>query len=64
MASNRSPSAEILASLVGDKGRTGVLIAEVRNQSADDLVDGISARQEEQYNFSHYFGNENRLQNT
>ncbi|KAF2354090.1 Spaetzle [Trinorchestia longiramus] len=50
------PHAEILSSLEGDKGRTNVLIAEVRNQSADNLVDGITARQEEKYNYSHYFG--------
>lgn len=33
------------------------MVAEVRSQSADDLVDGVSAAQEDKYNFQHYFGN-------
>lgn len=49
-------STEILTALEGDKSRTNGLIAEVRDQSADDLVDGISAREEERYNYDHYFG--------
>ncbi|MPC89376.1 Protein spaetzle [Portunus trituberculatus] len=33
------------------------MVAEVRSQSADDLVDGVSAAQESKYDFHHYFGN-------
>ncbi|XP_018009312.1 uncharacterized protein LOC108666882 [Hyalella azteca] len=56
------PHTEILAALEGDKGRTNVLIAEVRNQSADNLVDGVTARQEQTYDYTHYFGDGNRRQ--
>lgn len=33
------------------------MMAEVRSQSADDLVDGVSSVQEARYDFQHYFGN-------
>jgi hypothetical protein len=36
------------------------LIAEVRNQSADNLVDGVTALQEQTYDYTHYFGDGNR----
>lgn len=53
----RVPSEAILSSLVRDPARAGTMVAEVRSQSADDLVDGVSAAQENKYNFQHYFGN-------
>jgi len=51
------PSDAIRAALTGDVARSRRLVADVRNQSADDLVDGISARQEQLYDFGHYYGN-------
>jgi hypothetical protein len=33
------------------------MLAEVRSQSADDLTDGISAAEERNYSYSHYYGN-------
>ena len=33
------------------------MLAEVRSQSADDLVDGVSAFEERKYSYSHYYGN-------
>lgn len=33
------------------------MLAEVRSQSADDLVDGVSAAEERKYSYSHYYGN-------
>lgn len=32
------------------------MLAEVRSQSADDLVDGISAVEERKYSYNHYYG--------
>ena len=34
------------------------LFAEVREQSADVLVEGVSSKQEELYDYTHYFGAE------
>lgn len=31
-------------------------MAEVRSQSADDLVDGITSTEERRYSYSHYYG--------
>jgi len=33
------------------------MLAEVRSQNADDLTDGVSAAEERQYTYSHYYGN-------
>lgn len=55
--SPRAHSEAILSSLVTDPSRARTMVAEVRSQSADDLVDGVSAAQEDKYNFQHYFGN-------
>lgn len=53
-----SPSSEaILSSLIRDPSRADTMMAEVRSQSADDLVDGVSSVQEARYDFQHYFGN-------
>ncbi|XP_053638267.1 uncharacterized protein [Cherax quadricarinatus] len=51
------PHEAILSSLVRDPSRADTMIAEVRSQSADDLVDGVSSAQESKYDFQHYFGN-------
>lgn len=50
-------SEAILSSLVRDPSRADNMVAEVRSQSADDLVDGVTAAQEAKYNYQHYFGN-------
>ncbi|RXG61523.1 hypothetical protein Avbf_12879 [Armadillidium vulgare] len=51
------PHQEILKSLSLDPTRSRILMAEVKEQSADDLVDGITSSQEAQYDYSHYYGN-------
>jgi len=51
------PVQQIVA-LLGANRRTGNdLVADVLEQSADDLIDGVSSNQENTYTFSHYFGN-------
>ena len=52
-------SEAILSSLAGDPSRTDSFMAEVKEQSADNLVDGVSAEQEEKYDYAHYFGGGN-----
>lgn len=32
------------------------MLAEVRSQSADDLVDGITSAEERRYSYNHYYG--------
>lgn len=32
------------------------MLAEVRSQSADDLVDGITSSEERRYSYNHYYG--------
>lgn len=39
------------------KPALATMLAEVRSQSADDLVEGISADEESKYSFTHYYGN-------
>ncbi|XP_071549090.1 uncharacterized protein [Panulirus ornatus] len=51
------PHEAILSSLVRDPSRADDMVAEVRSQSADELVDGVTAAQESKYNYQHYFGN-------
>ncbi|KAK7082025.1 Neurotrophin 1 Source FlyBase [Halocaridina rubra] len=51
------PHEAILSSLIRDPSRSDTMIAEVRTQSADDLVDGVSSTQESKYDYQHYFGN-------
>lgn len=51
------PHEAILSSLSHDPARARSMVAEVRSQSADELVDGVSAAQESKYDFQHYFGN-------
>ncbi|XP_037784911.1 uncharacterized protein LOC119580831 isoform X1 [Penaeus monodon] len=51
------PHEAILSSLIRDPSRADTMMAEVRSQSADDLVDGVSSVQEARYDFQHYFGN-------
>ncbi|KAK8376437.1 hypothetical protein O3P69_009826 [Scylla paramamosain] len=51
------PHEAILSSLVHDPARARSMVAEVRSQSADELVDGVTAAQESKYDFQHYFGN-------
>ena len=33
------------------------MIADVLDQSADNLIDGVTSAQENKYTFSHYYGN-------
>jgi len=50
------PSNEIM-SLLSVNRRVGAdLIADVVDQSADNLVDGVTAAQENRYTFTHYYG--------
>ncbi|XP_042873091.1 uncharacterized protein LOC122253821 isoform X2 [Penaeus japonicus] len=51
------PHEAILSSLIRDPSRADTMMAEVRSQSADELVDGVSSVQEARYDFQHYFGN-------
>jgi len=51
------PSAEVLSSLRSEKHVSATLLADVKDQSADELVDGITASQERAYDFGHYYGN-------
>ena len=39
------------------KPALATMLAEVRSQSADDLVEGLSADEENKYSFTHYYGN-------
>ena len=43
--------------LTRNKPALDTMLAEVRSQSADDLVDGVSAAEERRYSYSHYYGN-------
>ena len=61
LEANNYPSGEIL-SLLNRNIRVGNdLVADVMDQSADNLIDGVTSAQENKYTFSHYFG-ENRRQ--
>ncbi|KAG7154476.1 hypothetical protein Hamer_G018225 [Homarus americanus] len=51
------PHEAILSSLVRDPSRADNMMAEVRSQSADELIDGVTSSQEAKYNYQHYFGN-------
>ncbi|XP_066959734.1 neurotrophin 1-like isoform X1 [Macrobrachium rosenbergii] len=51
------PHEAILSSLIRDPSRSDTMMAEVRSQSADDLVDGVTSSQESKYDYQHYFGN-------
>ena len=55
------PSGEIL-NVLSRNVRVGTdLVADVMDQSADNLIDGVTSAQENKYTVSHYFG-ENRRQ--
>ena len=40
-----------------DPSKADTMIADEEDQSADQLVDGVTAAMEERYDFTHYFGN-------
>lgn len=47
-----------IVQLLNHNRRVGAdLVADVLDQSADNLVDGVTAAQENRYTFSHYYGN-------
>ena len=48
----------IRASIVRDRPMVDAMFAEVREQSADVLVEGVSSKQEQLYDYTHYFGAE------
>ena len=55
------PKEQIVGLLSGRNRRVGTdLIADVLDQSADQLIDGVTSAQENRYTFSHYFGNADR----
>ena len=55
------PKQQIVGLLSGRNRRVGTdLIADVLDQSADELIDGVTSAQENRYTFSHYFGNADR----
>ena len=55
------PKEQIIALLSGRNRRVGTdLIADVLDQSADELIDGVTSAQENRYTFSHYYGQAER----
>ena len=55
------PKEEIIALLSGRNRRVGTdLVADVLDQSADQLIDGVTSAQENRYTFSHYYGQAQR----
>ncbi len=48
---------EIIALLSRNRRISSDLIADVLDQSADNLIDGVTAAQENKYTFAHYYGN-------
>ena len=55
------PKEQIVGLLSGRNRRVGTdLISDVLDQSADELIDGVTSAQENRYTFSHYFGNADR----
>ena len=57
------PIQEITSLLGANRRISDDMVADVNEQSADDLIDGVSSNQENTYTFSHYFG-ENRREDT
>lgn len=59
------PKEEIILLLSGRNRRVGTdLIADVLDQSADELIDGVTSAQENSYTISHYFGPAERREDT
>jgi len=58
------PSELISNYLSRHKPALATMLAEVRSQSADDLVEGVSAAQESKYSFTHYYGNRRQGDNS
>lgn len=54
------PSREILTLLSRNVRVGNDLVADVMDQSADNLIDGVTSAQENKYTFSHYFGDNRR----
>ena len=53
---NNYPQQEIKSLLGTNRRVSSDMIADVMEQSADDLIDGVSSNQENTYTYSHYFG--------
>ncbi|XP_043203371.1 uncharacterized protein LOC122371262 [Amphibalanus amphitrite] len=62
LASSVYPGDAIRASISRDRPMVDAMFAEVQEQSADILVEGVSSKQEELYDYTHYFGAESRTQ--
>jgi len=54
---NSYPDQEIISLLGANRRISDDMIADVIEQSADDLIDGVSSNQESTYTISHYYGN-------
>jgi len=54
---NQYPMSEISRLLGANRRLSKDMIADVSEQSADDLIDGVSSNQELTYDYSHYYGN-------
>ena len=50
--------AYIFASMKRNLDIMYLILSDVPSQDADDLVDGVEASQEQQYDTNHYFGGE------
>lgn len=52
-----NPDSELIANYLSrNKPALENMLAEVRSQSADDLVDGITSTEERRYSYNHYYG--------
>ena len=52
------PISEIMSQIGANRRASSDLIADVIDQSADDLIDGVSSNQESTYTLAHYYGNQ------
>ena len=50
------PSQQIISLLNSNRRAGSDLVAEVIDQSADELIDGVTSSQENAYTYSHYYG--------
>jgi len=61
---NQYPMSEISRLLGANRRLSNDMIADVSEQSADDLIDGVSSNQELTYDYSHYYGNRRQEDDT
>ncbi|MCP3661009.1 MAG: hypothetical protein GY696_00700, partial [Gammaproteobacteria bacterium] len=52
------PISEIMLQIGANRRASSDLIADVIDQSADDLIDGVSSNQESTYTLAHYYGSQ------